>query len=211
MVRIIQFGKNKVDYTEVTVYSLKTNFWRHIKELSFPFFFPLRIGALAAEALHWLTFKTTSTAKGYGLILAFDLKTEKFFRVLLPDIKDKTCFDFHVLSGSLSLTCIIYNHQQPGSIWVMKEYGVMESWIKLFSCSVEGVRRPLAYSKNGDRVFVHKSGKPLYWYHVKKMMEIRLVHIHGAPHFFRSVVICVDNLVLPYAFIFIFIGKYNFH
>ncbi|ESR37452.1 hypothetical protein CICLE_v10029490mg [Citrus x clementina] len=150
LVIIIQFGKNKVDYTEVTVYSLKTNFWRQIKESSFSFFFPLRTEALAVGALHWLTFKTTSTTEGYGLILAFDLKTEKFFQAPLPDIKDKACFDFHVLSGSLSLTCIIYNHQQPGSIWVMKEYGMMESWTKLFSCSVEGVRRPLAYSKNGD-------------------------------------------------------------
>lgn len=83
----------------------------------------------------------------------------------------------------------------------------MESWTKLFSCTVEGVRRPLAYSKNGDRVFVHKSGKPFYWYHVEKMMEVRLVHIHDAPHFFRSVAICVDSLVLPYAFYFYFYRK----
>lgn len=203
MVRIIQFNKNKVDYTEVTAYSLTTNFWQQIKELSFSFFFPLRTRALVARALHWLTFKTTSTVEGYGLILAFDLKTKKFFRAPLPDIKDKTCFDFHVLSGSLSLTCIIYNHQQPGSIWVMKEYVVMKVWTKLFYCSVEGVCRPLANSKNEDRVFVHKSRKPIYWYHVERMIEVRLVHVHGAPHFFHSVAICVDNLVLPYTFFLI--------
>lgn len=47
---------------------------------------------------------------------------------------------------------------------MMKEYGVMESWTKLFSCSVERVCRPLACSKNGDEVLDHKSGESLYWY-----------------------------------------------
>ncbi|KAK9175534.1 hypothetical protein WN944_027541 [Citrus x changshan-huyou] len=67
-------------------------------------------------------------------------------------------------AASLCLTCIYRIQQQPCSIWVMKEYGVMESWTKLFSRSVERVCRPLACSKNGDEVLDHKSGESLYWY-----------------------------------------------
>ncbi|GKV36555.1 hypothetical protein SLEP1_g44674 [Rubroshorea leprosula] len=64
-------------------------------------------------------------------------------------------------------------------VWVMKEYGVKDSWIKAISMMQEKVPRsssinniekfevfPLAYSRGGDKLLVNWRGN-LFWYDLK--------------------------------------------
>ncbi|XP_065638206.1 uncharacterized protein LOC136071158 [Quercus suber] len=66
--------------------------------------------------------------------MSFDVNSEKFRKLALPHchIDDKT-LETHLSSFKGKLAFI--TSEQPGcvfSIWVMREYGVVDSWSKLF-------------------------------------------------------------------------------
>ncbi|GMI74198.1 CONSTITUTIVE EXPRESSER OF PR GENES 1, CONSTITUTIVE EXPRESSER OF PR GENES 30 [Hibiscus trionum] len=165
LVRLVQFNGREGDafVSEVKVYSLKTNSWRRIKD--FPFY--LRVlsgvsGALVNNALHWLASEKPTETR--TLLVAFDLGTEEYRVVELPDcLADWYCGSFHVMDGCL---CIIATHLnfQGIDIWMMKEYGVKESWIKFISIHQKLRSRlaanvlPLFQFKNRDSVLLNIEG-----------------------------------------------------
>ncbi|CAI9094618.1 OLC1v1030381C1 [Oldenlandia corymbosa var. corymbosa] len=84
-------------------------------------------GALTNGCLHWVAQDTE--CGGYPLVIAaFDLALEKFEKVPPPrDIVDMTRVELTVLGGSL----VCYVHSVNDfliSYWMMKDYGVQESW-----------------------------------------------------------------------------------
>nr|POE60249.1 f-box protein cpr30 [Quercus suber] len=73
-----------------------------------------------------------------SIVLSFDLGDEVFRLISLPSGKFGLDADIHtsVFNGLLSLIC--YENRHMGqryscSVWVMKEYGVVDSWIKQFT------------------------------------------------------------------------------
>ena len=114
--------------SEIEMYTLSSDSWRRIeisvtadvwfnKDLLSPI--PLVNGAL-----HWIT-ETN--------IVAFDDKSQKFRKLALPDVSiygqqlQRTCIAS--LRGKLAF---IGQSSFQYSIWVMTDYGVVESWNKLF-------------------------------------------------------------------------------
>jgi hypothetical protein len=73
----------------------------------------------------------------------------------------------------------------------MKEYGVKESWCKMFS--VHAIKwisafmflRPLVYSKGGDMVLLEVNGEKLLWYDWKNK-HAKVVRVRGGPSSFGS-------------------------
>ncbi|KAA8516859.1 hypothetical protein F0562_017323 [Nyssa sinensis] len=104
-----------------------------------------------------------------------------------------------VLGGCLSIFCNYYSDQVD--IWVMKEYGVKESWINLFSVSQPTVIRsfeyvkPIAYSNSSEEVLLEQDGEKLLWYNLKNK-TVKNVRIRGMPNSF-SIDICLGSLVPP--------------
>ncbi|CDP17261.1 unnamed protein product [Coffea canephora] len=175
VVKIVQFYGVSSDTfdSEVKIYSLRSNSWKRIQD--FPYYLRYRrvYGMLANGVLHWLV---TRNPKSYTavLIAAFDLATEEYRLVPQPIESDK---NFHmnveVLGGCLCVLCNYYLDHVD--IWVMKDYGVKESWTKLISirqCDVSSahfeVVRPIAYSKCGKRVLLEQDCKLLAWYDLEK-------------------------------------------
>ncbi|KAJ4714708.1 putative F-box family protein [Melia azedarach] len=198
LVRIIVF--NNPLYTEVTVYRLKTNTWKRIENFPFYFFTNAGNGALASGALHWVA-NLNLNADEDDLIIAFDLKKEEFYQVPIPPAGEGGFFiSTEVLGGCLSVVCM-YDYERPCDFWVMKEYGVKESWTKLFSFQ-EGAIIPsayvpaLAYSKSGDKVLVQHQGN-LYWYHLDDQRVESIVEIDCKVY---NAIVCVDSLVSPNAY-----------
>ncbi|KAE8695264.1 Detected protein of unknown function [Hibiscus syriacus] len=68
-----------------------------------------------------------------SLLTSFDLETEQFQQVPKPDCcgSDRCFHHLMVLRGCLSAGA--YHDNEELEIWVMKEYGVKESWIKEFT------------------------------------------------------------------------------
>ncbi|KAM6601922.1 hypothetical protein CsatA_021531 [Cannabis sativa] len=100
-------------------------------------------GVLVGNALHWVVYRKPVSDVS-NLIAAFDIVSEEYYVVPQPNFVD--C-DFHMTLNVLgSCLCLIANYTSERSsyfwetkadridIWVMKDYGVKESWTKL--CSV---------------------------------------------------------------------------
>lgn len=68
-----------------------------------------------------------------SLLISFDLATEQFQEVPKRDCcgLDRCLHNLMVLRGCLSASASHDNKQLE--VWVMKEYGVKESWIKEFT------------------------------------------------------------------------------
>ena len=141
ILRIVYFEGSKARPAEAEVYTLSTDSWRKfvISLESEP-----NIGSINEidqlrclffnGALHSIVF--TGEQK---FILSFDVNDERFREIMLPqnyvDEKFEITFDIlAVFKGSLaSFVCI---EGQEGDrdicyIWVMREYGVVESWTKI--------------------------------------------------------------------------------
>lgn len=200
VVRIAQFyGKDGEDSfeSEVMVYSLKANSWKRIR--GFPYYLRYKRGwgHFAGGALHWVVTRSPKSNKN-NLIAAFDLGLEEYQQVPQPRFTDnKFHMNLEVLGGCL---CILANyHRVRVDVWVMKEYGVKESWTKLFSVAQPKVIRsfeyvrPLAYSKSGNEVLLEQDNKVLLWYDMKKK-TVKNVKICGSPNSFEAVV-CIGSLV----------------
>ncbi|GAY43279.1 hypothetical protein CUMW_073240 [Citrus unshiu] len=203
VVRLVHFVRENVEYTEVSVYSLRTNSWRRIR-VDFPYsILHGWDGKFADGHVHWLV---TKNPEDYieNLIIAFNLKSEEFHEVPLPHLGNKN--DVLVMfvgnfSGCLYFSCLC-NYPQPVDIWVLKG-----CWTKAFSFhrSVGDYVKALAYSKSEDKVLVDKfkygedediNRWELCWYDPQNQRAADQVTIHGGvPQGCRDTIVCMDSLV----------------
>lgn len=199
LVRIHVF-KSPVYHIEATVYGLKVNLWRRIKNIkNFPYSWADHSyggnGAFVNGALHWLANQNQDEMIN-DLILAFDLNIETFYSMPMPSFGNEggggELSGVYVLKGCLSLLC---KYSEPWDLWVMKEYGVKDSWSKLFTMNENGYRViPLAFSSRGDKVLFQKNSKDHCWYHLD-MHRVESLLVKGP----SDVHVCVDTLVSPFA------------
>ncbi|XP_074313650.1 F-box protein CPR1-like [Silene latifolia] len=156
------------------VYSRGSNSWKESQKypdsiLGYKEYFGRNV--VVNNKLHWITFKRTAIK----IILIFDLHTEELREISYPtSLRHAKEHDLMVSRGRL---CILATTHWPSkhpnvSIWVMKEYGVVESWTKLYE--VEGEQISSKYfriithqsKKDGEEVLLQKHDKngELVWY-----------------------------------------------
>lgn len=130
----ISYYRIRLNYQYVTkenfvdVYSLKTGSWKRLQKSPYYHAGPRRApGAFVGGCLHWLARRTTDHTSA---IVAFDLVEEKFQEVPPPPslllAYLVVYYELAVLGGYLCM----YYADVNGEVWVMKEYGVAESWTK---------------------------------------------------------------------------------
>jgi F-box interacting protein len=184
--------------TLVEIYSLSTGRWK-ISGASFPYAdthkHSFKPKACLNGSVHFMALAGQNrTTK---IVLAFDLRDEVFREMILPDnmvgseAEMVTC----VFKGSLALLC--YDRWKRCLIWVMKEYDVVDSWMKQFTIDIAGgVENVLGFRKNGQIIL--ETRKIGYWelssYDPVSQRAMKL-GIYGRAHYF-----CFDtyreNLVL---------------
>ncbi|KAL9238484.1 hypothetical protein vseg_012900 [Gypsophila vaccaria] len=197
IVRVAHFLRAGIRWERVDVsvgvYSLRLDTWKLVRGVGAPVGTPVtRNGALVNNhLLHWL-FKQSEHR-----ICCFDVCREEWSEVALPyigiDVSDNGLRDLGVLDGCL---CMMVGGR---NVWVMKEYGVEESWAKLFDIvdwSVIGSLNivPIAYSKEGNEILLRKDVfSEAYWYDVLKKTT-RNAEFRGLPRY-RQVSVCIRSLV----------------
>ncbi|XP_051145198.1 F-box protein At3g07870-like isoform X2 [Andrographis paniculata] len=142
------------------VHTLGSDSWRRIENVPCPersSFDPFLNGAL-----HWIT----NSGKPSELISSFDLENEMFKAIPPPPhfnvqyMKKVVGINIGILRDCMCM-CYIYNGVEF-EVWVMKEYGVQDSWTKEFSIDlkfycklqVDDLRRPIKFFSNGDLLFI---------------------------------------------------------
>ncbi|KAL8538569.1 hypothetical protein ACS0TY_000548 [Phlomoides rotata] len=142
--------------TIMKIYSLKTNSWKTLDcdEPSHPFG---GAGKFVSGNLHWCTDVGRDCE-----IVSFYLKREVFEIIEQPsNLKASYFQSLGVIEGCLSVF-YVYEHSHSG-IWVMKEYGEKESWVKVVTLPrvhhfVEFYRGP-----DGEVVLFQKSCFLIYY------------------------------------------------
>ncbi|XP_042477783.1 F-box protein CPR1-like [Macadamia integrifolia] len=204
LVRIAQFSGSRFksySNSEVKVYSLSSNSWRNIPYMAKPFFLINNpgFGVLANSALHWVAFRETGPDPiGSSFIISIDLQDEKYREVLLPDCKVTPLTFLGVRGGQL---CAFYQFLDRVEVWVMKDYGMGDSWVKELSIEQSVLRdgddiKPVYYSKNGELILeIDFNALVLY---DPSRGSARKLRIRGA-HRIIGTKNCVGSLVPLYA------------
>ncbi|XP_058196896.1 F-box protein CPR1 [Rhododendron vialii] len=180
----------------VKVYSMKSNSWGRIQDFPYCHPYKWRCGVFVGSALHWIVRRMPEDTA--NLIAAFDLTNEDYKLVPQPEFSDNT---FHMYIAELGgCLCILCNYDPARfEVWVMKDYGVKESWIKLFSIAQpEEIRSldfvvPVAYSKSGCEVLLVQEHYKLVSYDLEHK-TIKKINILGIPNEF-DLAVCVESLV----------------
>ncbi|CAI9089434.1 OLC1v1024006C1 [Oldenlandia corymbosa var. corymbosa] len=141
VVRVVYCEGDGGDLTlppEVEVYSLSTGFWRRLLNVEIDAFisFAGTTHAPLNGAWHWISYSPHRAADGgcLCLILRFDIANELFSEIMLPDeLSLVNCLNL-VVNVYMGQLCVTANHVRGYEyIWVMKQYGVKESWTRLFT------------------------------------------------------------------------------
>ncbi|PKI33101.1 F-box protein CPR1-like isoform X2 [Punica granatum] len=124
----------KQQYQDIWLYSLQRNSWRRTGDDQHQVFLhrPSRMGVYVSNTLHWVMIRN-SDSNDTQVILALDLRSEDYKEVPLPLCLDNRFgMDVTVLGGCLGMV-VNSPHNKVSDVWVMREYGSRESWLKLFS------------------------------------------------------------------------------
>nr|XP_043616982.1 F-box/kelch-repeat protein At3g06240-like [Erigeron canadensis] len=163
----------------VSMYSLRNGLWRRLDCSPYDHAVGhLVSGVLVNEKLHWLT---SVPRRGYSsIIAAFSLESEEFEEIELPDMVDKNKGVFNELVDLGGKLCM-FGSQESNDFWVMEEYGVGESWRKIYIHGVEIDPVKPVCGKNGDIVFGDEDGVLVYDIDEKRCSNVR---IEGGPNGF---------------------------
>ncbi|XP_021719794.1 F-box protein CPR30-like [Chenopodium quinoa] len=126
--KILRCARLRVAYAgipewETFLYSYKTNVWESIQNPPWTWeTVILSPGSVVNNSLHWMD-------RDHKVIKCFDLFTQRYYEVplhekIIPGYSPTLC----VLRGQL---CVVTFYLD---IWVLKEYGVQDSWTRVFRC-----------------------------------------------------------------------------
>ncbi|XP_059650531.1 F-box protein CPR1-like isoform X2 [Cornus florida] len=185
----------------VRVYSLKTDSWRRIHDVphSHSRLAPCSSSlVLVSGCLHWFIFRSATY-----LIAAFDVADEKFGAVQMPSSLDDSKFNLSycslgVLGGCL---CLLVPHQTTGTttdIWVMKEYGVTESWTKFTSVrALDMYMMKFLCFVDGEVIFEVDGHNKFVAFNAKEKTRRDIV-VCGIPTMYEAGQTYVESLVSPH-------------
>ncbi|KAF5741388.1 F-box/kelch-repeat protein [Tripterygium wilfordii] len=178
--------------TKVEVYSVSTDCWRSLEtniQCQMTQIYDYRSAVFMNQASHWVA---TDDAN-YSFILALDMVNETLYTLELPNDGGKRQ-SWHrklaVLMESL-LICIFDPSNMAGtwSIWVMKDYGVPESWTKLYKVGTETMI-PAGLVDEGEFMLIKNSWLVSYDPILEKVKNLQVFH---PTHLFRY----IESLVSP--------------
>ncbi|XP_030967187.1 F-box/kelch-repeat protein At3g06240-like [Quercus lobata] len=144
------------------VYSLSSDSWRrvgmslraNVKASDDSF---LSLAPLVSGALHWMSRVVEGEEeRKVEVIMSFDVNSEEFRMLRMPDgAMSIVRFQTRLASFKGKLAFLTFGQsEQRGayqySIWVMREYGVLESWNKLFVVPLERFSVCIAFTMCGS-------------------------------------------------------------
>ncbi|KAL3502787.1 hypothetical protein ACH5RR_037236 [Cinchona calisaya] len=162
-------GRNGRDLIppEVELYSLNSRSWRSYNAGSPPygiFGYPWS-QPFVNGAVHWVGYDpcVVKGNESRGVIVAFDLRDEVFREVKLPSCLEQFGWDVSIMAWGNKLAVLQYDyspHKKYCSVWVMEEYGVAESWKKLYDVDLRGgLWKLIGFMRNGEALGVTVRGK----------------------------------------------------
>ncbi|KAI8558421.1 hypothetical protein RHMOL_Rhmol04G0091800 [Rhododendron molle] len=114
--------------------------------------------AFVDGAVHWVAYEPCVGGGVRNLIMLFNMASESFSEFKLPPTlacQPPPSLSIKTFGQSMAVLCSGPRDSGHCCIWVMKEYGVAESWTKLFSSNLLGrPNKTLEFRKNGKVLLV---------------------------------------------------------
>ncbi|KAL7218693.1 hypothetical protein ACSBR2_011876 [Camellia fascicularis] len=191
VVRLVHFHKN-FGYrlpAEVDVYMLSIGTWRTVNTIAPSYNLMQCVShAFVNRACHWIGFEVMTKEIMRYLILSFNISTEVFREIKLPNCVANVFRLIASVAVYEESICLFHYDRDWGypskncDIWAMKEYGVVESWTKLFTIDF-GISKAVGFRKNGEFLAEDREGK-LVTYDFKTG-QIVYLGIHGLKQSFN--------------------------
>lgn len=195
-VRILQSDEGTGPFkSQVMVYSLKMDSWLRAPDVPRPFSSCREDGVLVNGNLHWIHESFNGKEKDYSIV-GFSLVDHSFSEVPQPTFEeDFINLRVGMLDGCL---CLMVNDLDYSDIWILKEYGVAQSWTRLFKVKQTKqhlfLEWPIAYSLNRQSLFLQLNT----WRVVSldlQTMGVKDVKVCDFPRCFDTQV-CIENLIM---------------
>ncbi|KAM7498428.1 hypothetical protein LguiA_022842 [Lonicera macranthoides] len=185
----------------VEVYTVRTGVWRTIDGAApnYVVYNNSPAPAYVNGAVHWVaTLSGDDDSSVSNLIVAFDTATEEFKEFTMPkSAVDKYVIKLSVMVSEGLLALVEYEKIWQSDycwVWVMKEYGVSESWTRLLTIDMRGGIRTVVGFRNNDEVLLSARIIGMASYDHKEN-EIKYLRIHGTNRSFYADTY-VESLVL---------------
>ncbi|CAI9117823.1 OLC1v1019308C1 [Oldenlandia corymbosa var. corymbosa] len=168
---------------EARVYSLKHDRWNRLEDCK------VDDGSMdsfhyASGNVHWAARHRSDI---FGKILSFDLANETFGEMKLPQVMNSSySWSIGVLGGCLSA---LYSSEDCVDVWIMKKYGIEDSWTKIISVPCIDYPEdfylswPVCLFGNGDILLIICSVSALYnpqsntfrqYAHINSLLEVSM-------------------------------------
>lgn len=186
--------------SKTMVYSLKLGWWKKVQDCPY-WLLKEENGTCAGGALHWIVTKEPTAWWSPLILVGLNLGNGSFQEVSFPENLGKPfqlnlaalgeCL--YLLSGHITCTNAKNHVLDHIDIWMMKDYGVKLSWVKMFSVEqLEGRQhfsclRPIAYSVTGKDVLLQMDNRKFLWYSLEKK-SLKHAKISGGLDTFESFV-----------------------
>ncbi|CAH1434355.1 unnamed protein product [Lactuca virosa] len=150
----------------VKIYSLKTGNWKRIGDFHNGFSMDCCVKYLNG-VLHWTSIQDSGSSYSWTIV-SLDLAKETYGEILQPACDEG---DMDLKLGALrEWLCVLCDHygRNCADVWVMKVYGVKDSWTKLVSIPYPidrecfGFSVPLCISNDGKVLLQHGSELVVY-------------------------------------------------
>lgn len=143
-------SQNEKELSQVELYSLHTASWRKIDDTKMPGI--LEDTAVFVDgSLNWMAYDSLELTCS---IFSFDTRVEVFREMELPKYENYNTY-LVAYKGRLALIDICYTSEEDIlSLWVMKEFGVAETWVKEYNVVFEvDCMRSVGFTKNSEIIY----------------------------------------------------------
>ncbi|KAM5580276.1 F-box/kelch-repeat protein [Rosa sericea] len=184
----------------VAVFMLKRGWWRKLERLN-RYSEVNWVGCLVNEALHWVLHDPEDGGFISSRIVSFDLAEEKFHEIpfpypLNPNDRRGLIVELGILCNCLTLVFRTMYSDAGGNLtmWVMKDYGVEESWTEIIDIPSSEYIYLTCISENGEVLMRLRDEGSLALYNPKEK-TIRIVMGYG--RYRHETVTYIETLVSP--------------
>ncbi|XP_050217361.1 F-box protein CPR1-like [Mercurialis annua] len=192
-----QYDVEKVFHVEIEVYSFNGNSWRTISHLASEKFRAndqIVVSVYANGGLHWIA----RDQRRRTAVIVFDVGKEVFREIMLPvSLVNAHALELFVMGFREKTIAVVYRDLfclYESHIWVMKEYGVAESWVKVITVGKPSLGMPFVKGFTNNEKVVVEFGKQIVLVDLKSQQIETLVDENTVE--FSSVDAIVESLVL---------------
>ncbi|XP_021774603.1 F-box/kelch-repeat protein At3g06240-like [Chenopodium quinoa] len=171
----------------VEVYSVSAGSWRYIENSSPKHLLQMQQSTQCffKGAIHWMGYNRLN--RGLSAIVTFDVVDESFGEVKLPASLEGSKSSFRKLITRVCWDMIALIQVNSGccQIWVMKEYGVADSWTKMFTYAhptLRPIMPAISIRKNKD-ILMLTTNYELIWDNQDATIDNFMERLHAFENF----------------------------